>query len=145
MLLNHTAHLHSDNEAIDELVGTSFSLLTKIQMGGTGSEKMQILACSRYFQEALNKHQQTNYGSLEIRTRGIILHFNNGKSYYVWCVPYYRLSIYQTDTLSIHGEGRVVKFKLDKNKNKSFMRNLLSRMSEYQRRYEIPPLRELNS
>lgn len=138
MLLDHTAHLPSDNEAINELVGTSFSLLTKIQMGGTGSEKMEITACSRYFQEALNSHQQTNYGSIEIRTRGVIVHFNNGRSYYVWCIPYYRLSVYQTKSLSIHGEGRVVTFKVNRNQNKSFIRKLLKQMADYQRRFEMP-------
>ena len=138
MLLDHTAHLPSDNKAIDELVGTSFSMLTKIQMGGTGSEKMEILACSRFFQEALNKHQQTNYSSIEIRTRGIIVHFNNAKSYFVWCVPYYHLSVYKTSSLSIHGAGKIIKFKVNQTKNKSFIRNLLKQMADYQRGHEMP-------
>ena len=138
MLLDHTAFLPSDQKKIDALIGPSFSLLDKIKMLGVGSEKMQLLAYSTYFKEVINKHQQTNYGSIELRTAGVIVHFNNGKSYYVWCIPFYRLSVYRTETLNIHGEGEVVKFKIDKNQNKTFLRNLLRQLAIYQERFDSP-------
>ena len=79
MLINHSLHLSKDKERINELVGPSYSLFTKIRMGGTGSMKMEILACSSYFKEVLHQFQETNFGSLEIRKKGLIVHFNNGK------------------------------------------------------------------
>lgn len=138
MLLNHSLHLAKDEERIAALVGPSYSLFTKISMGGTGSEKMEILACSSYFKEVLHQFQETNFGSLEIRTKGILVHFNNGRNYHVWCIPYYRLSIYKTDTLSIHGEGHMVRFKTNQNKNNQFIRKLLDELANFQKNYQLP-------
>lgn len=131
MLIDHTAHSPATNLIIDEYVGEEISIFNAILMGGTGSEKMQIVAYSTYFKKALNNFQETNYGSLEIRTSGLIVHLNNGRNYHVWCIPFYRLAIYVTDELSIHGEGQVMKFKLKKNQNKSFIKKLLKHKAEF--------------
>lgn len=138
MLLNHTQHLQSNQKKIDQFVGTSYSLIEKIKMGGAGSEKMQIVSCSQTFKEVLNKHQEINYGSLEIRTKGIIVHFNNGQQYHVWCIPFYHLSIFKTDTLNIHGAGSMVKFYLKKKQNERFLNTLLEKHAAYQKRFELP-------
>lgn len=126
MLINHTEQLKATDEIIDEYVGPTFSMFDLILMGGTGSEKMQIAACSTFFKEALNNFQETNFGSIEIRTKGIIVHLNNGREYHVWCIPFYRLAVYQTKQLSIHGEGQVIKFNLKKNQNSSFIKKLMN-------------------
>lgn len=131
MLLNHTAHDPDDNKLIDELVGKEFPILDKIMMLGTGSEKMIITACSEFFKPALSKHQETNYGSIEIRTKGVIVHLNNGQWYHVWCIPFYRLAIYQTDNLGIHAEGKMIQFRLKKNQNKSFIQKLLTEKAKH--------------
>ncbi len=131
MLINHTEQLKENNQIIDDYVGPTISIFDIILMGGTGSEKMQISACSTYFKEALNNFQEINYGNIEIRTKGILVHLNNGRLYHVWCVPFYRLAIYQTDKLSIHGEGQVIKFHLKKNQNKSFIKKLLRHKASF--------------
>jgi hypothetical protein len=131
MLIDNTAHSSDNKERINEIVGETFSLFDTILMGGTGSEKMQIIACSTFFKATLNNFQETNYGSIEIRTKGILIHLNNGRKYCVWCVPFYRLAIYLSGSLNIHAEGQVIKFKLKKNQNKSFIKKLLEKKAEF--------------
>ncbi len=138
MLLDHTAHLPANKKLIDQVIGPEFSMFDTILMGGTGSEKMQILACSTFFKKALNNFQETNYGSIEIRPEGMIIHLNNGRRYHVWCIPYYRLAIYQTETLSIHAEGQVMKFKLKKNQNRSFIKKLIQQKAEFHDKLNNP-------
>ena len=131
MLINHTAHEPDNDKTIDAMVGEEYPIVDRIMMLGTGSEKMLITACSEFFKPALSKHQESNYGSIEIRTKGIIIHLNNGQWYHVWCIPFYRLAIYQTDSLSIHAEGKMIRFQLKKNQNKSFLQKLLTEKAKY--------------
>jgi hypothetical protein len=68
------------------------------------------------------KNMQTiaiNYANIELRPEGIIIHFTNRLDRYSWVIPYYRLVIYSTQTISIHSNGNFMQFK----KNKSYQDN----------------------
>jgi hypothetical protein len=131
MLIDNTAHEKKNKKLINETVGEKHSIFDTILMGGTGSEKMQITECSAFFKATLNSFQEVNYGSIEIRTKGIIIHLNNGRCYHVWCVPFYRLAVYLSGTLNIHAEGHVMKFRLKKNQNKGFIQKLLDKKAVF--------------
>ena len=73
------------------------------------------------------------YGNIEIRPLGIIIHFNQGIYTYAWTIPYYQLSIFNGDFLAIHGGGSFIQFNKEKSwkENKDFLKKLVKLKSEY--------------
>lgn len=107
----------------NRILGEPYSFLEKLKLGGVGSRRLVI--------EELNpaltpKHMQktdTSYASIELRPKGIIIHFGNRLDRYSWLVPYYRLVIFSTETFSIHSNGKFIKFTKDRyyRENKGFI------------------------
>lgn len=98
-------------EKIDQSVGKAFSLIQRIKLGGIGSARMMIDETSPNLQKLLPKVEIINYASVELRPTGIIIHFKNNTVHYSWVIPYYKLHLYQSKTLSIHADGSFFKFK----------------------------------
>lgn len=95
---------------IDHLVGKSYGFLERIKMGGIGSRRMMITEACPRLQQLLPLVATLNYASVELRPKGIIVHFKNNTIHYSWVIPYYKLHIYQSSTLSIHADGAFLKF-----------------------------------
>jgi hypothetical protein len=105
-------------ESID-ILGKPFSFFKKIKIGGIGSSRLIIEELSAKLQP---NHMQTlsiNYSNIELRPKGIIIHFTNRLDRYSWIIPYYRLVTYSTHTFSIQANGHFIKF----NKNKNYRDN----------------------
>lgn len=100
---------------IINLVGKSLPLWQRLKSGGTGCRRMTIQSCSQDIQKLLEGHPGTNYSSIEIRPKGIIVYLKNNLNTYSWPIPFYRLSIYKSEAFSIHGEGSFVKYEMDSN------------------------------
>ena len=66
------------DKLINEEMGDAYSLIKKLQLGGIGSRRMVI----EHFSENMNhlklKVSGLQYGNIEIRPKGIILHINQG-------------------------------------------------------------------
>lgn len=95
---------------INNLVGDSFSFRSRLVMRGIGSHRMEIKKSSKEIFEKLQKFQSIKFGSVELRPKGIIVHFKDNLTHWVWAIPYYKLVIYQTDFDSIHAEGNFINF-----------------------------------
>lgn len=111
MLFNTT---YVDNEVtreINSILGKPYSFIKAIQMNGTGSHRMMIQEVSRHFRNVLNTNSDINYANIELRPKGIIFHINKGLQNYSWIIPYYKLVIFQSETLSIHVDGMFIKLK----------------------------------
>ena len=102
-------------EAIENAVGKPASLWERIKSGGTGCRRMTVKECSPDIWKLIETHPGTHFSSMEIRPKGIIVFFKNNLTSYSWPIPFYRLSLYKSDTFSIHGEGSFVKYKMDSN------------------------------
>ncbi|WP_298419837.1 hypothetical protein [uncultured Kordia sp.] len=119
MVVNTT---HKDKEVeklIDTTVGESFSLLQRIKLKGIGSKRMIIHDVSPKIKQYLNKVDDLNYGNIELRPKGILIHIHKKLKNYSWIIPYYRLNIYTSSFFSIHADGNFIQFK----KNKLFIEN----------------------
>ncbi len=105
------------------ILGKAFSFFEKIKIGGIGSGRLVIEELSTKLQPKNRQTAAINYANIELRSKGIIIHFTNRLDRYSWIIPYYRLVIYSAKTFSIHSNGHFIKFKKNKNylDNKKFL------------------------
>ena len=108
-------------------------------MKGVGSKRMMITKVSSGFKDIINSVSDINYGNLEIREKGIIVHINKGLKNYSWAIPYYQLHIYKTNGYSIHGQGNFVSFANNKllKENRNFINRLTDLKIENEKNYDF--------
>ena len=121
---------YNNKEYITEsanMVGNAFSLLEKIKIGGIGSSRLVIAELSPKLQPKNLPKTDINYANIELRPKGIIVHFTNKLDRYSWIIPYFRLATYSNDTFSIHANGNFIKCVKNKNyqNNKKFITKMI--------------------
>lgn len=133
---------HKNDEAktlIDDLLGKPFSFIDAIKMKGIGSKRMIVKEVSPKFQSILNTVSDINYANIELRKKGIIVHITKGHKTFSWAVPFYQLTIYQTNGFSVYGQGNFVRFERNKllKENKKFLDRLVDLKVEDSKKYEF--------
>lgn len=116
-----------------EIVGKNFSFLEKIKIGGVGSSKLVIKELSTKLLPKNAQKIDNNFANIELRPKGIIIHFTNRLDRYSWIIPYYRLVIYGTQTFSIHANGHFIRF--DKNKNYLANKKFINKMMDSKNKF----------
>ena len=139
MIFNTTYKNKDAASAINNLLGNSYSFLQSIKMRGTGSKRMMIEEVSHGFLKFMNVISDVNYGNIELREKGIIIHINKGLKNYSWAIPYYQLHIYKTEGFSIHAQGNFVRFRNNKllQENKKFLNRIIAFKIENQKQYDL--------
>jgi hypothetical protein len=105
------------------LIGKPFSLMQRIKQGGIGSSRFVIQKISSNLNLSKLKFSEIDYANIELRPKGIIIHFTKKLERFSWIIPYYRLVIYNTQSYSIHANGNFIQFFKNKNyyENKKFI------------------------
>ena len=113
-------------------VGKAFSFIEKIKLGGVSSGKLEVEELSEKLQPEDLLPSTINFATIELRSKGILVHFRNGQSRYSWIIPYYRLVIYHTRTFTIHANGHFIKLKRNKNyqDNKKFLDKMIDQKND---------------
>lgn len=127
-MIYNTTHTNLDyNEMANGLLGRSFPILTRLKMGGIGSQRMIIAELGSKLQPEQIQFSELTYGNIELRPVGIIVHFTNRQLRFSWCVPYYKMHIYNSTFFSIHAEGTYIKFRKNKQyaENKKFIDKMI--------------------
>jgi len=94
-MLIDTTHYNSEHkQIIADLVGSPFSLVQKLKLRGVGSKRMIVDEVSPNLQQVLNIVSDINYGNIELRPKGILIHITKGLKNFTWIIPYYHLVIY---------------------------------------------------
>jgi len=139
LILDATHIKKEQKQIINDLVGKPFTFLEALKLRGIGSKRMIIEEVSPNLKMYLNNNQDTKYANIELRSGGIIIHFNKGLNNYIWVIPFYHLVVYKTNGTSIHAQGRFIKFKDNKTlkENKSFFDKLLSKKAKYDFKYNF--------
>ncbi len=116
-----------------DLLGKPFSILEKMKRKGVGSSRLMIVELSEKLKPNQKQFSELDYGNIELRPNGILVHFTNRLERYSWCVPYYKLVVYNTSVFSIHAEGSFIKFKKNKNyiENKKFINKMITCKNEF--------------
>ena len=102
-------------------------------MNGVGSGRMQIEELSQGLQPQQLQFSELDYGNIELRPKGIIVHFTNRLERYSWIIAYYRLNLYDASVFSIHSEGQFIRFRKNKNyvENRKFIKKLMAAKNDF--------------
>lgn len=140
MLFNTTHTNEEEKELINDCVGHPFSFVKSLKMGGTGSKRMIIDEVSQNLNNLVNKVSDLNYGNIELRPYGILVRINKGLENFAWAIPYRQLVIYKTYGLSIHAQGKFIRFRNNRTfkENKRFFKKMIKLKIEDQDKYNIP-------
>ena len=140
MLFNTTHTNNESKELINDCLGRPFSFFQSLKMGGIGSKRMIIDEVSNNLDKLVNKISDINYGNIELRPNGILVMINKGLENYTWVIPYRQLVIYKTYGLSIHAEGKFIRFENNKmfRENKNFFKKMIRLKVENQESFIIP-------
>ena len=140
-MLFNTTHTNSEaKELINDFLGHPFSFFQSIKMGGIGSKRMIIDEVSDNFSNLLNRVSDLNYGNIELRPNGILVMINKGLENFTWVIPYRKLVIYKTYGLSIHADGKFIRFRESKTykENKGFFKKMIRLKAESHEKYSVP-------
>lgn len=140
MILETTYHNPKHKEIIKDLIGSPFSLVQKLKLGGVGSKRMIIEEVSPNMASMLNQVSDVNYANIEIRRKGILIMINIGLKNFTWIIPYYQLVIYKVNGSSLHAQGRFIRFRnnITFKENKKFFDKLLNEKVKYDMQYAMP-------
>jgi hypothetical protein len=140
MLIDTTHHNSEHKQIISDLVGKPYSLVQKLKLRGVGSKRMIIDEVSPNLQQVLNTVSDINYGNIELRPKGILIHITKGLKNFTWIIPYYHLVIYKINGSSIHAQGKFVHFRANKTfrENKKFFDKLVDQKTKHDMLYKIP-------
>ena len=138
MLFNTTLNNKDAAANINEMLGKSYSFIKAMKLGGVGSKRMVIAAVSPGFSNLINVISDINYGNIELREKGILVHVNKGLKNFSWAIPYYQLHTYKTEGFSIHAQGNFVLFKNNKllKENKKFIQKIVNFKIENDKQYQ---------
>ena len=99
-------------------------------MGGTGSSRMLVEEVSNDLEAVMNRLSNVNYSSIELRPKGIIVHFvQQGLKSWSWLIPYSNLKINTDSGLKITDGKTFVSFRNDNHlrSNQKFIQKLIGR------------------
>jgi hypothetical protein len=142
LLLNTTHTNKENNKLIDDVVGKPFSFIQSIKMRGVGSKRMIVDEVSPNMSSILNTVSDTNYGNIELRPIGILIHITKGLQNFTWAIPYYQLVVYKINGSSIHSNGKFIHFRNNKTfkENKKFFDKLMNEKIKYDQQFNFSPL-----
>ena len=116
-----------------KMLGKAYSFFEKLKMGGIGSSRLIIDELSPKLQAKNPQTTAITYANIELRPKGIIVHFANRLDRYSWIIPYYRLVTYSNRSFSLHANGNFIKFRKNKNyrSNKKFIDKMIDLKINY--------------
>jgi len=133
MLRNISYNSKELKQEIREQTGNQFSLISRLKMGGIGSQRLVLIEASPKIQELLSFDNKTNFCNIELREKGIILHFRSRLETFGWIVPYHLISIFKSENhYSIYSGADFVKLSPAHNSslNHRFIKKLLKMKHE---------------
>jgi hypothetical protein len=119
---------------IEALVGKPFSFRERLKRRGIGSSKLRVIEMSENLQPYFDKSVNLIHISIELRPIGIIVYLKGNVNDYAWAIPFYHLSIFQSDLYSVHAEGAFVKLDLKSvyPNNSKFVKQLQTAKADYE-------------
>lgn len=139
-MLYNTTHTNKETvRAIDQMVGKPYGFFESLKLKGTGSKRMIVDEVSPNLKSVINAVDDINYGNIELRPQGILIHMTKGHKNFTWAIPYYQLVIYKINGSSIHAQGKFVHFRNNKTfkENKKFFDKLLDIKVKFDEQYNF--------
>ena len=133
-MLFNTSYKNKDYvKEANRLTGKAYSFLEKLKMRGVGSRRLVVEELSSLITPKNMQEIDVSFASIELRPKGIVIHFTNRLDRYSWIVPYRLIAVFSTLTFSIHSNGQFIKFRKDKNyhDNKKFFDKMSDLRSDF--------------
>jgi len=130
MLVNVSYNNGEITRKVDEELGKPFPLMQRIKMGGIGSTRLPITACSIQIHNLLILDNNRNMCNIEMRPKGIIVGFRSLLESYALIIPYYKLTLYKgkAEEYSIYRDNYFIKVEVKKKDKRThqFMQKLIA-------------------
>ena len=109
-MLFNTSYKNDDYvKEANRLIGKTYSFIEKLKMRGVGSRRLIVEELSSLIKPKNMQEIDINFASIELRPKGIVIHFSNRLDRYSWIIPYRLMAIFSTQTFSIHSNGQFIK------------------------------------
>lgn len=111
---------------INHLVGSPFTILKRIKIGGVGSPKYIISQTDSKINNLLNLDNNINQCNIEIRPKGIIICFRSLLETYALTIPFYKLKMFKgkSNEYSIYKDEYFIKVVAKKNNEHEFIKKI---------------------
>ena len=114
-------------DEINDYVGKPYTILKRLKIGGIGSSKLVINSADSIIENLLNLDNNLNYCNIEIRPKGIIIHFKSLLETYGLIVPFYKLKIFKgkANEYSIYIDNFFIKVNASEKNEHDFFKKIL--------------------
>jgi len=121
---------YNNPKIIDEInnyVGKPYTILKRLKIGGIGSSKLIINSADSIIENLLKLDNNLNYCNVEIRPKGIIIHFKSLLETYGLIVPFYKLKIFKgrANEYSIYIDNFFIKVNASEKNEHDFFKKIL--------------------
>jgi len=121
---------YNNPKIIDEInnyVGKPYTILKRLKIGGIGSSKLIINSADSIIENLLKLDNNLNYCNIEIRPKGIIIHFKSLLETYGLIVPFYKLKIFKgkANEYSIYIDNFFIKVNASEKNEHDFFKKIL--------------------
>lgn len=121
---------YNNPKIIDEInnyVGKPYTILKRLKIGGIGSSKLIINSADSIIENLLNLDNNLNCCNIEIRPKGIIIHFKSLLETYGLIVPFYKLKIFKgkANEYSIYIDNFFIKVNASEKNEHDFLKKIL--------------------
>ena len=117
---------------INKTVGKPYSFLQRIKMGGIGSKRMNILELSPSLKAYQTITQETQFGFIELRPKGILVLVNRQLQNFTWPIPFSDLIVNVEQDLRVEmGEDFLI-FEKGRNENAIFIQRIIKHIDVFE-------------
>lgn len=110
MLVNVSYNNPEVTKKINAMVGEPFGIIERFKRKGIGSRRGVIVEASLQIEREFHGTGNVRYCTIELRPKGILIHFRKRLEAMAWVVPFHQLSIFQNgDNFSLHAAGEFVR------------------------------------
>lgn len=108
MLFDTTYKDRKTERAINLKVGKPFSFIERWRLKGIGSKRMTILDISTEYRKYISSTNVPSNGNIELRPKGVIIHFRHKLETYSWAMSYADLQVEKGASLKLTAEGKFI-------------------------------------
>ncbi len=127
MILETTLQEKETIKTVNDYLGKPYTIWQRLTMGGIGSKRMMIEKASTHFDSYLAMTEDLNYANIELRPKGILVHFNKRLRQFAWLALYRDLQIDDQLDLTLEAKGCFLQFEgnLYLDMNHAFIKRLI--------------------
>jgi len=110
MLFDTSYHDKKIERQINQSVGPVFSFKERWKLGGIGSKRLTIADITDDYKKYLNEEHYQSKANIELRPKGIIVHFRYKLEEYSWVMPFDDLTLKNESNLVLTAGDKFIAF-----------------------------------